>query len=216
MNRYPISRPAWIVFVVTICLWITLCRARADFSGPYVVPDPGNYPLVGLPPVIPVGTWTLLHYGAPLNYGNSHVFTSAPRVSIDTGVSASHNFGDSLIIEFTNTIVADGMLSFDYSLMLRATGIFQIYNYGGYTLNGSLIQLPSGTGSVDVPVNAGDEFGFLAYAGPNCVLCDPSWAAQTTMTITNFSAPVPEPATTLLLLPGLAGLTFIRRSRRLL
>jgi hypothetical protein len=66
-----------------------------------------------------------------------------------------------------------------------------------------------------VPVNAGDVFGFETYASVNCILCEPPFntAGEATLTITNFNAPIPEPATTALLVCG-AGLALVRARLR--
>jgi hypothetical protein len=122
-----------------------------------------------------------------------------------------------LSIALTHTIVATGMLSFDYSLTLHETGQFEGANYGAYTLDGTMFRLQPGNGSVDIPVTAGDTFGFVAYATSKCITCVPSFGGAASLTIDHFNAPVPnpvpEPATTALLICG--GALFAReRARR--
>ena len=202
------------IFTVVAILVLLQDRASADFSGPYAVPSQ-TYPLNTSPQTIPVGTWTLTTSGTDtFTYGNAYAYTSPTEVGFNTGVTAEEGFRPSLSIALTNTIAAYGMLSFDYSLTLHETGFNQVLNYGAYTLSGTVFQLQPGTGSVDIPVTAGDSFGFLAYASSKCITCNPSFAGGTTLVIDNFSAPVPEPATITLLLCG-AGLALVGARTRL-
>lgn len=178
-------------------------QLNADFIPPYGVPH-GILQPFNLPAVTPVGTWTLQESGTPPNYTGSLIQTDPSAVVFNTGVSFERGFGVSLDLQFTHPILATGTVSFDYSLSLRATGPAGDWNFAGYLLDGVLTKLPTGTGLISVPVNVGDVFGFEAFASVNCILCEPPFntAGETTFTITNFSAPVPEPATTTLLICG--------------
>jgi len=193
-------------------------RVPADFSGPYAVPDPGLFfpnNLPNRPAVTPVGTWTLsVDSSLPLAFPNSYITTHSSNVVLNTGTDFNHGF-DSLELQLTNTIVADGTLSFDYVLDLLATGPAAVWNFGGYIVNGVVTNLPAGTGSVTLPVSAGDIIGFDVYGSVTCIQCLPgNSAGSATLTITNFIAPVPEPTTTALFVSS-AVLAFVRaRARR--
>lgn len=189
-------------------------QLKADFIPPYDVPDPGlRAPLQNWPTTLSLGSWTL-NRSSNGDFGMPYITTSASSVTIYTGSSVEHSFSTYFDIQFTHPILATGILSFDYSLALRAPGGPSSWNFGGYLLDGVLTKLPAGTGSVTLPVRAGDLFGFEAYASVNCVLCDPplNTAGETTFTITHFVAPVPEPTTTTLLICG-GGLALARLRR---
>jgi len=205
-------------FVAIVALPL-VSESRADFIAPYDVPtgfvQPHNFPDGA---VIPVGSWTLNVSGDPLLYGISLVQTNPSQVSLTTGIPVLHG-SYFLDLQFTHTILGTGTLSFDYSLSLQeTTGIAAGWNSGGYVLDGVLTQLPAGTGSVTLPVNAGDVFGFEAFATGNCFGCGPGGtilAGATSLTITNFNAPVPEPTTVTLFACGAACSFALRLRRRL-
>jgi hypothetical protein len=187
---------------------------RGDFAGPYSVPTQ-TYPLNWRPPtIIPVGTWTLATSGSITDsFGNAYATSDPTQVMLSTGATAQHGFQAQLQMTLSNTIVADGVLSFDYSIVLGATGQNQGTNYGGYALNGILFQLQPGTGLVSLPVIAGDAFEFRAWAYGSCYSCSPGFAGATAITITNFSAPVPEPTVLCLLAFGFAAFVLRKRFR---
>jgi len=194
-------------------------QVNADFIPPYDVPQGFIQPFIhSSGAVIPVGSWTLQVNGTPADYTGSLFQTSPSQVFFSTGVSFFRGFGPVLDLQLTHPILASGTLSFDYSLSLRATGPAAGWNYGGYLLDGDLTQLPTGTGSVTLPVKTGDVFGFEAYAAVNCILCEPPFntGGETTFTITNFSAPVPEPSVSLLCFVGAAAFLLTQARRRLL
>lgn len=190
---------------------------RGDFSGPYSVPTQ-TYPFNWRPPtIIQAGTWTLATSGSITDsFGNAYATSDPTQVMLSTGATAQHGFQAQLQMTLSNTIVADGVLSFDYSIVLGATGQNQGTNYGGYALNGILFRLQPGTGLVSLSVIAGDAFEFRAWAYGSCYSCSPGFAGATAITITNFSAPVPEPTTTVLLSLGFvaAGLFTRLQTRR--
>lgn len=214
------SRRAGLGFLAIVALMFLSQPMRADFIPPYGVPTRG-YLLNTSPQSFQVGTWTLTTSGTDTStYANAYLNASPTEVSFDTGVTIEQGFQAELSIALTNTIAATGMLSFDYSLTLRQTAYLPGANYGAYTLDGTVFKLQPGTGSIDIPVVAGENFGFLVYATSNCITCVPAFAGQSSLTITHFNAPVPnpvpvpEPATMTLLLCGV-GLALVRRRIRL-
>jgi hypothetical protein len=201
----PRARKIGLCLFAILGLMLVPLELRADFIPPYGVPQGFLQPFNFLDgSVRPVGSWTLKTSGTPFDYTGSLIQTDPSQVSFRTGTSFERGASFSLDLQFTHTIIASGTVSFDYSLSLRATGAAAGWNFGGYLLDGVLTKLPTGTGSINVPVNAGDVFGFEAFASVNCILCEPPFntAGDTTFTITNFNAPVPEPATTALLICG--------------
>jgi len=215
VSRHPVR----LGLLVILTLTFFPRQLSADFIPPYGVPhgflQPFNF-LDGS--VRPVGSWTLKTSGTPFDYTGSLIQTDPSQVSFSTGTSFQRGTSFSLDLQFTHTIIASGTVSFDYSLSLRATGAAAGLNFGGYLLDGVLTKLPTGTGSINVPVNAGDVFGFEAFASVNCILCEPPFntAGETTLTITNFNAPVPEPTTLALLVWAVGGTLAlkVRRNRR--
>ena len=208
----------WLGLFAILALTFFPQQLKADFIPPYDVPQGFVQPFnLSSGSVTPVGSWTLQINGTPSDYTGSLFQTNPAQVFFSTGVSIIHSFTPAVDLQLTHPILASGTLSFDYSLSLRATGSAAGWNYGGYLLDGVLTQLPTGTGSVTLPVKAGDVFGFEAYAAVNCVLCEPplNTAGQTTFTITNFSAPVPEPSVLLLACAGAITMVAGRIRRRL-
>ena len=209
----------WLALVAALTLTSFSRQLKADFIPPYDVPHGFLSPFtLANGSLTPFGSWTLQTLGTPPVYASSLVQSPDPsQVYIQTGISVLHGVQYSLDLQLTHPIVASGTLSFDYTLSLLATGPAAGWNYGGYLLDGVLTKLSAGTGSVSVPVRAGDVFGFETYATVNCVLCEPPFntAGATTFTITHFNAPVPEPS--VLLLSGTGAVTMVagRIRRRL-
>ena len=208
-------RKLWSGFLAVFVLTIFSQQLKADFIPPYDMPQGFLRPFtLANGSVTPFGSWSLQTVGTPDVYAISLVQSTDPsQVYIQTGASVLHGAQYSLDLQLTHTILGTGTLSFDYSLSLReTTGFAAGWNFGGYMLDGILTQLAAGTGSVAVPVRAGDVFAFEAFATANCLGCGPGGtilAGSTTFTITNFNAPVPEPGTTTLLICG-AGLALAR------
>jgi hypothetical protein len=100
---------------------------------------------------------------------------------------------------------AAGLVSFDYNYV-EVTDFGGTANFG-YTVNGSpvIITAASGSNSFSFSVNPGDTFGFVLNS---------SYGSSTSATITNFTAPIPEPSAMALLATGFAGILGMRRSRR--
>jgi hypothetical protein len=195
------------VLLGLIAFILQLRSATADFSGPYAVPSPGfGYNLQSSPSSFSVGTWTLLQnkdlsFPMPVFYGNSS------QVSFDTSASVARSFGHSYEIQLVNTVQATGLLSFNYTITFPNASMFS-NDQAGYTLDGVLTLLPADSGSVNIPVGAGDIFGFYIKAGDSCVTCVPSFESDAQMQVTNFSAPVPEPSVTCLFLFGVVAFLY--------
>jgi len=205
-------------FLVVAILTLILSehRASADFSGLYTfAPDDGLYTPSRLPTgsfTMSVGTWTLSGTISP-NWENGYMIAQTSEFRFDTGpAKMDGNFFEE--ISLTHTIAASGILSFDYSVSLGSPYSPSSGDVAGYKINGQLTVLPAGTGTVSVAVNQDDLFGFYLYAGPECATCQPAWGSQSMLDVTNFSAPVPEPATTIFLLCGGAGVALNRARYR--
>jgi hypothetical protein len=183
---------------------VLLSTAAADFSGPYAVPSPAFFYFLGNSPSnFPVGTWTLLQnkdpaFGMPVFYG------SPSQINFDTSASLARNAGHSYEIQLVNTVQATGLLSFSYTITFPNASMFSD-DQAGYTLDGVLTLLSAGSGSVSIPVDTGDTFGFYVRTGDTCITCSPSWVSDSQMQITNFSAPVSEPSVICLFLASIIG-----------
>lgn len=114
-------------------------------------------------------------------------------------------FGLGIDTDYTIAAAAAGTWAFDWKYFSSDSGTFDT---GGYLLNGVYNQLAAnnaqGGGSVSVPVAAGDIIGFRVFSvdgvfGPG------------TLSVSNFTAPVPAPGSLALL--GMGGLIAARRRR---
>jgi hypothetical protein len=156
--------------------------AFGQFSGPY---DPAN--------------WTLT------TGGNGFVDTSgAPgAISLTGSDDSSGNPSDT---DYTIASGGAGSFTFDWAYNSADSGTF---DSAYFLVNGVATFLSDndllGGGSISVPVLAGDTIGFRVHT-------EDGFFGAGTLTISNFSAPVPAPGT--LGLAALGGLVIARRRRR--
>ena len=159
--------------------------AKADFSGYYA---PGN--------------WTLTNTGD----SNGFVDTSGAPASITLhgGSSQSGNPGDT---DFTIATAAAGPLSFHWSYFSTDTGT---YDSAYFLLNGKPTFLADngsqGSGDFSIALSNGDILGFRVHTADNLF-------GDGELTISEFSAPVPEGSTLALLALGAVGVAMVTRRR---
>ncbi len=157
--------------------------ARADFSGYYA---PTN--------------WVLQNLNAN---GTVQTATAPASITLVGGDNGSFLSGSTT---YTTTAYRSGTVSFNW--LYTSADDFSFDN-AGWLLNGNLTLL-TGTlpwnGSVSFAVNQGDVFGFSATTVDNV-------NGAGSLKISQFSAPIPEPATSALLLLGAALFAAGRRSR---
>jgi len=108
---------------------------------------------------------------------------------------------------YTTTAVATGLVSFDWNLIIGEEEVSASDDPFGYLLNGSKFQLSDDllgnqNNSFSFAVARGDSFGFY-------VATETSQFGPSTVTVSNFSAPVPGP------LPVLGVAAAFRASRKL-
>jgi hypothetical protein len=127
-------------------------------------------------------------------------------ISLTGGDNGSNSSGTT---NYTTTAAGTVTFNWNYS---TADGPF--WDPFGYLLNGSFTQVTNNGGGVfqngtsTFNVLAGDSFGFRIFTRDNLF-------GRASVTISNFSAPIPEPSTvlSLLVLGGLgAGLKYLKRN----
>ncbi|TRU81693.1 MAG: PEP-CTERM sorting domain-containing protein [Microcystis novacekii Mn_MB_F_20050700_S1] len=150
---------------------------------------------------------------APINWtltnSNADGFvdtTGAPAsISLTGGDNGSGDFGTT---DYTTTAAAAGTVTFDWNYSSNDSPGFDGF---GYLLNGSFSFLANSSGQSGTStfnVLAGDSFGFRIFTGDNTF-------GRGSVTISNFSAPIPEPSAvlSLLVLGGLGtGLKYLKRN----
>ncbi|MFM7279041.1 MAG: PEP-CTERM sorting domain-containing protein [Microcystis aeruginosa] len=145
--------------------------------------------------------WTLTNSNAD---GSVNTGGAPASISLTGGDNGSDNFGTT---DYTTTAAAAGTVTFDWDYSTNDEPGFDGF---GYLLNGSFSFLTSSpnNGTSTFNVLAGDSFGFRVYTIDNVF-------GRGSVTISNFSAPIPEPSTvlSLLALGGLgAGLKYLNRN----
>jgi hypothetical protein len=159
--------------------------AKADFSGYY---DPSH--------------WTLT------NTGDSNGFvdtTGAPAsITLHGGSSQSGTPGDT---DFTIATAAAGPLNFHWSYFSTDSGT---YDSAYFLLNGTPTFLADngsqGSGNFSIALSNGDIFGFRVSTADNLF-------GDGELTVSEFSAPVPEGSTLSLLALGAVGVAMVMRRR---
>jgi hypothetical protein len=160
--------------------------AKGDFSGYYA---PGN--------------WTLTNTGGSTD---GHVDTSGAPASIvlHGGASQSGTPGDT---DFTIAAGGSGTLSFHWSYFSTDSGT---YDSAYFLQNGVPTFLADnssqGQGDFTISVTAGQIVGFRVHSADNLF-------GDGELTVSNFSAPVPEGSTLSLLALGALGVAMVMRRR---
>ena len=154
---------------------------------------------------------------APINWtftnsnADGSVNTSGAPASISL-TGGNNGSGSSGTTSYTTTAAAAGTVTFNWNY--STDDAVTSFDPFGYLLNGSFTQVTNDGGGVvqngtsTFNVLAGDSFGFRIFTRDNI-------ARRASVTISNFSAPIPEPSTvlSLLVLGGLgAGLKYLKRN----
>ena len=166
--------------------FFVLCpqAAHADFSGYYA---PAN--------------WTLTNTNA-----DGFVLTSNAPSSI-TLVGGANDSGNPGTTDFTITAPAAGNVSFNFAF---SDPDLPLFDTAGYLLNGTYFQIAlvdGESGPVLFPVMQGDVFGFRVDTLDNT-------EAPGQLTISSFSAPVPEPSAWAMMALGGASILAVLRARK--
>jgi MYXO-CTERM domain-containing protein len=173
--------------------------AQADFSSPYQLTPPaaGNHSVSNSN--ISFGAWTAV---STLATGANANTSSAPS-SLLLGLSNGTVGAGNEQFNFNATVQGSGPLSFNWSFTTNGLAPTQF----GYTVNGAFTSLATtnANGLANISVNAGDVFGFRLFANYN---------GSDSVTISNFSAPVPEPSIAMLVAAGVVALFLLRERRR--
>ena len=181
--------------------------ALADFSGYYAMPA-GNW--LGTPTGQAVGNWTVRQVPAT---GNAYVSSSTfPTVKATIGG------GNSVptLIDWFITVPLNAPAGNWIFGWVGGTPLGHTTEFLGYELNGvkTILQQNGGdppSGFKTIPVVAGDVIGYYLQTDGDAL------PSASTLTISDFSAPVPEPATLLLngvilLAGGAVGWVYRRRT----
>jgi hypothetical protein len=153
---------------------------------------------------------------APINWtftnSNTDGFVNTGGAPASISLTGGNNgSGGSGTTDYTTTAAAAGTVTFDWNYSTADGPFFDPF---GYLLNGSFTQVTNNGGGVfqngtsTFNVLAGDSFGFRIFTTDNIF-------GRASVTISNFSAPIPEPSTvlSLLVLGGLgAGLKYLKRN----
>ena len=181
--------------VVAALLLGASLAASAQFSGPYA-------PL----------NWTTTHQPDATTDTGSVDTSLAPGSVTLLGSDNGFDLGSQL--RFTTTANAGGTFSFNWAYQSLDDAGKPAFDPAGYFRNGTTFQLSLNDGAVSqsgfqsLAVNPGDVIGF--WVGTTDNLGGPA-----TLTVSNFSAPIPEPGAAVLMALGLVGLAAWRARRSL-
>jgi hypothetical protein len=185
-NSLEKSLSRYALATATIAAVAIPVAAKADFSGPYA---PGN--------------WTFQNTGGSTD-GSVDTSGAPASITLTGGNSQSGTPGDT---NFTIAAVASGLVSFHWSYSSIDSGT---YDSGNFLLNGTPTFLADngtqGSGDFSTTLSAGNVFGFNVHSADN--LFGPG-----VLTISNFSAPVPEGSTLSLFALGALGVMIVMRRR---
>ncbi len=147
--------------------------------------------------------WTLTN-----NNANGYVDTSnAPDSILQIGGDNGSGWGGQTL--YTTSAAGSGLVSFDWNYSTSDWN--SSWDPFGTVLNGNFTQLTSGfstneSGSYSFNVSQGDNFGFGIKTVDNVI-------GSGKVKISNFSAPVPEPITGLVLAAGMGGAALSRAKK---
>jgi hypothetical protein len=161
-----------------------------------------------------IGPYDLSNWTSDVS-GSASVFSSSPLSVVLGGQSSgpSELYEIPSTISLTITAVGTGPWSFDWQYTSHVDPPTSPKG-SGYLLNGNFIQLAGGdvqtSGSFSTNVSHGDVIGFRNFT----TFGGGSSTNVAGITVSNFSAPVPEPSTyALLLMTGAGALLWTRRRR---
>ena len=176
--------------------------ALAQFSGYY---SPGN--------------WTTTHLpNAPTDQGSVD-FSLAPASITLIGSNTEQTAPTFSALVFSIVAPASGTFSFNWAYTTNDSGdldgppfLWPFYDPASYVVNTQTqLTIDAGlqiqSGSISVSVLQGDVIGFRIDSLDN-------FAGNATLTITNFMAPIPEPASVALMSLGLLGVAVVAARRR--
>jgi hypothetical protein len=112
--------------------------------------------------------------------------------------------------KFTTIAANSGLVSFNYNYVADPAGLQSVFSF---VLNSSetlIASTASSNSSFSLAVNAGDTFGFRLIDGSPYQF----GSGSSSVSITSFSAPVPEPSSLSMLAAGFVGLFGFREIRR--